>query len=172
MKIEPDVLAGHRDRLAGVHADAHLEHRILRPWVRPQRPLRGYGADDRVACPGKGHQQAVARGIDLPSTVLGERSTDDPPLVGEGFRITSIAQPLQESRGSLDIGEDKSDGPDGRTCHEPYPQARVLMPAVRAGSGKGAELLQTGANVARRIMVRRSQARTIRTVQKSSERPG
>ncbi len=108
MHVDPDVafLADHR--LTGV--DAHPDANLLTVWPgkRPERPLRGDGGGNGVAGTLERVEERVALRIELPPAPGTERVAHDPPVIGECLRVP-VAQPLEELRRALDVGEHERD---------------------------------------------------------------
>jgi hypothetical protein len=114
--VQTDIVV-HRDRgLAGVDSHAHAHLDALGPGLRRKRPLPGDRGSDRIACPRESDEEGVALGVDLATVVRVERRTKQALMLGEHLDIAA-AQPRQQQRRALDVGEQKRDGPARKLRH-------------------------------------------------------
>ena len=109
---ETDVpLAAHgRFTRMDPHADAKL--RVLGPDMIRQRPLARDRGGDRVLRPSVRDEERVALRVDLAAAVLRECLAQDPVMIGERLSVDRPAQPFEQRGRSLDVREEKGDGPD------------------------------------------------------------
>jgi hypothetical protein len=72
---------------------------------------------DRVARPGEGDEERIAFGADLATAVLSERRAQQAPMVVEHVGV-AVAQPPQQTRRTLDVGEQERDGAARKLRHD------------------------------------------------------
>jgi hypothetical protein len=71
---------------------------------------------DCIACAGEREEERVALGVDLDPLVPLERVADELAMIGDQLGIV-LAEPLEQTGGALDVGEDECDGPCGKHGH-------------------------------------------------------
>src|SRR5262249_57486706 len=74
------AVVGHAG-LARVHSHSHSKLGSVRPGMFGERPLRLDRGESGVTRPTKGDEEGIALRIDLLSSVLFERGTNNPPIL-------------------------------------------------------------------------------------------
>ena len=89
------------------------------------------GRCDRILAALKGDEERVALGVDLPTVVCRERSSQDALMLGEHVAVAA-AQLLQQLGRAFDVGEEKRDGSAGQLAHvaDSLPHPRVTARAL------------------------------------------
>jgi hypothetical protein len=126
---EPYVVRRRDHRLAGVQTHPHTHDRALRPAFCRQRALRLHRGGDRVAGTRERHEERVALSVDLVTAVTGTCSTYQAIVTRDNLRV-ALAKPAKQTRGPLDIGEQKRDRAAGQPRHGPWlrrPTAHVKV---------------------------------------------
>src|SRR5204862_3348745 len=90
------------------------------------RGLSVGGRRQRIAGPRERDEERVALGVDLDPAVLGERSPQSAPVLGQRIRIR-VAELVQQAGRPLDVREEEGDGAGGELSH----------PAIIRRSGGG-----------------------------------
>ena len=113
-------------RLAGVHAHSNAHVAALRPRVPAQRPLRGGGGFRGGTGAREDVEERVALRVDLLSTVVRERPTQNAAMLGQRLAV-AIAQLSEQPSRPFDVREQEGD----RAAVE---FSRVASPAFHGGS--------------------------------------
>jgi hypothetical protein len=96
------------------HAHAHVH--AIGPGLRGKRALPRERGGNRVGRPRESDEEGVTLGVDLVTVVRVERRTKHALMLGEYVGVAT-AQPRQQSRRTLDVGEQKGDGPARKLRH-------------------------------------------------------
>ncbi len=72
-----------------------------------RRHRRPYG----ISGPGECHQEGVPLGVDLLPMSFGERLAEQASVFRKDFRVSAIAEALEQLGGALDVGEEEGDRP-------------------------------------------------------------
>jgi hypothetical protein len=92
-----------------VDAHAYAQVGSHGPVAGAERPLRVHRGADRLGGAGERGEEGVAFRVDLPPAVLGERRAQQAPVLREDLAVPA-AQPRQQARRALDVGEQERDG--------------------------------------------------------------
>ena len=104
------------NRLARVHAHPDAKALALRPGVGLERALGGNGGRNGVPRTLEGVEERVALRVELAAAARAEGVADDPPVLGERLGV-AVAEPLEQARRPLDVGEDEGDGAAVELAH-------------------------------------------------------
>jgi hypothetical protein len=96
------------------HADAHLD--AIRPGMAFEGALSVDRARHRVARARERHEERVSLRIDLAAAMCLEALAEDPLVVGQQLAVP-VAEPLDELRRSLDVGEEQRDRARWKLVH-------------------------------------------------------
>jgi hypothetical protein len=88
------------------HAHPHLS--AVGPRTFCERPLRGRGRLDRVACPGEYHEEGLGLSIHDDSVVGDEGLLQQSPVFGNDL-VVSVTEAVLELGRSLDVREEERD---------------------------------------------------------------
>jgi hypothetical protein len=108
--VHADVPRPRQHRFARVesHPDPNVDR--LRPDVGRNGALCLNRTEHRIDGPWKGNEERVALSVDLEPVPFGEGATEDAALLGQHRRVLA-AQPLEQPRRALDVGEQEGDRP-------------------------------------------------------------
>ena len=110
MHVHPDVARVRQEWLTRVDPHAHTQ-----PGVR-KCLLRGGGGGDCVRGSGERDEEGVALRVDFDATLLLDRLTDDPVVLGQDLGVP-FPQLVEQPRGALDVGEEEGDGSGRQLPH-------------------------------------------------------
>jgi hypothetical protein len=108
MDVDADVVTADDERLARVQAHAHADGGAVRPGVRGERLLGGYGRSqpgDRVR---EGDEEAVALRVDLAPAVPVEGVPQQPTVFRQDLGIL-VAEIVEQPGRALDVREEERD---------------------------------------------------------------
>jgi len=94
--------------------------------------LRPCCRDHRIRGTREGVEQAISLGVYLYATRRRERLSQQPAVCGEHL-AAALAELLEQARQTLDVGEDKGDGPPGNSVMGP--RLRLEEAPCYGGSG-------------------------------------
>ena len=116
--IQPHVLWWRHDRLAGVQPHPYSGRLLVRPLCPRERLLRLDGRRYALVCTRKGDKEGVSFDIDLVAAMPLKRIPQQPTMQVKSLGITSMAKPLQQPSGPLDIREQHRHRPCRLLRHE------------------------------------------------------
>ena len=93
--------------------------RPTRTWIGPaaSASVKACAAADRTRSGREGEEEGVALGVDLDPALDCARCPDQPPVLGQRFRVGLGAELVQEPRRALDVGEEEGDGAGREAAH-------------------------------------------------------
>lgn len=135
---KPSVGVVGQSRLARVQAHAHPRLAVRRPLVRGETYLSVERGGDAIAGAREGDAEAVPELTVLVAVVSRECGTHDSMvLIQDG--VVPFAEPTDQRRRGLDVGEEKRDRPAWDVRHEtgPQPLACRCSPVTRRYPTRG-----------------------------------
>jgi hypothetical protein len=114
--VESDVSLLVDRGLSRMQADPHTNGDTGRPLGGGMCPLGVDRSRESVPRTREDEEERVSLCIHLDTVASRKRVTDDPPVAGEHLAVV-VAQPFQELRRVLDVGEDERDGACGQVGH-------------------------------------------------------
>ena len=137
MDVEPVVAPLGEGRLPGVDAHAHPHVGSVRPLVGSECRLGVDSRGHRVPSLHEDERQLVAVAVDLASAAALGRLSDEEPVLGQGARV-EVAEPVDEPRRALDVGEEQGDRSEREVAHLRRTESRLGRGfRHRAGSTPG-----------------------------------
>lgn len=118
-------------RLSRVQADPHANRDTSRPLRGSMCALGVHCSSESVPGAREDEEERVSLRVHLDAVASRKRISDDAPVAGEHLAVV-VAQPLQELRRVLDVGEDERDGAYGQLGDEAIVVGR-LVTATAAG---------------------------------------
>ena len=116
--VDPDVPVAGDVRLTGVDADAHPDPRVTERLLDLQRGKRSVNGLT------KGHEERVARRVDLDAAVSGEDLAQPRPVIEQDVAVR-VAQLLDEPRRARDVAEQEGHGALGKAPHDAHASGDV-----------------------------------------------
>ena len=104
--VDPDVVVATQDPVAAVHAHPDADLVAVGPGVGREPSLRRHRRPDRSARGREHREERVALRADLHAASQGDRVPHDRGMLVLQWRVC-LAEPSEESRRSLDIGEEE-----------------------------------------------------------------
>jgi len=103
-------------RLAGVETHPNPKLDTVMPAMRGDRSLRCDRRRDGVSRTSKRDEERVSLRVDFDSTIPLEYLPKDSPMLGKHFSVPP-AEPLDEFRRAIDVGEQERDGSGRQQAH-------------------------------------------------------
>jgi len=128
MHIQADVPLFRGLWFAGMHPHAHTYVRLVWPASAEERALSDEGCLNRVNRTLENHEESIALGIDFVAVPLLKCHAQQVPALFEHAGIT-LAQPLEQARGPLDVGEEQRHGAGWKLAH-------CIPPRFLSGAGR------------------------------------
>ena len=104
--VDPDVIVATQDPVAAVHAHPDADLAAVGPGVGRQSSLRRHRCSDRSTRGREDREERVTLRADLHTIPLGDRVSHDRGMLVLQWDV-GLAEPSEESRRSLDIGEEE-----------------------------------------------------------------